>query len=78
MHEDAADGRFVGGEGQLGHLDGFAHVGLVVGAVGDGAEDHAGEGLAGGVGGVCLHYLESKAVVGVIVSEEDGKIGIGC
>ena len=40
VHEDTADGCFVGGEGELGHVDGFAHEALVVFAVGDGAKDH--------------------------------------
>ena len=40
VHEDAADGGFVGGEGEFGHVDCFAHEGFVVCAVGDGAEDH--------------------------------------
>ena len=42
VDEDAADGRFVRGEGQLGHFDGFAHEAFVVLAVGDGSEDHCG------------------------------------
>jgi hypothetical protein len=29
-------------KGKLGHFDGFAHPAFMVGAVGDGAEDHDG------------------------------------
>lgn len=40
MHEHAADGRFVGCQGHLRHLDGFAHEAFMVLAVGYRSEHH--------------------------------------
>jgi hypothetical protein len=42
VHKDTSHGSFVGVKGKLGHFDGFAHPAFMVGAVGDGAEDHDG------------------------------------
>lgn len=42
MHENAAHGRLVGCECELGHFDGFAHEDFVILAVGDWAENHDG------------------------------------
>lgn len=63
MHEDAADGGFVGFEGKFRHVDGFAHETLMVVAIGDGAEDHVeqlfGERLA-------VMYLAGFGVLDVL------------
>ena len=60
VHEDTPDGGFVGGERELGHVDGFAHEGFVVFAVGDGAEDGHFGGRMFGFGWSCFGWWKRE------------------